>query len=177
MANRAIFLDRDGTMAIDVPYCSRPEDFELFPNTARAIKLLNEHDYKVIVITNQSGVARGYFTEDTLGRIHQKMLGKLAEEGARIDGIYYCPHHPNDNCECRKPKPKMVMQAVSEHDIDLKQSFMVGDKPLDIQLGKNVGCRTVLIPANTGETEVEPGSPDYTASDLLQAVLWIINQK
>jgi len=105
------------------------------------------------------------------------MLGKLAEEGARIDGIYYCPHHPNDNCECRKPKPKMVMQAVSEHDIDLKQSFMVGDKPLDIQLGKYVGCRTVLIPANTGETEVEPGSPDYTASDLLQAALWIINQK
>ncbi len=177
MANRAIFLDRDGTMAIDVSYCSRPEDFELFPNTARAIKLLNEHDYKVIVITNQSGVARGYFTEDTLGRIHQKMLKKLAEEGARIDGIYYCPHHPSDNCECRKPKPKMVMQAVSEHDIDLKQSFMVGDKPLDIQLGKNVGCRTVLIPANTGETEVAPGSPDYTASDLLQAALWIINQK
>ena len=177
MANRAIFLDRDGTMAIDVSYCSRPEDFELFPNTARAIKLLNEHDYKVIVITNQSGVARGYFTEDTLGRIHQKMRGKLVEEGARIDGIYYCPHHPNDNCECRKPKPKMVMQAVNEHDIDLKQAFMVGDKPLDIQLGKNVGCRTVLIPANTGETEVGPGSPDYTASDLLQAALWIINQK
>ena len=177
MANRAVFLDRDGTMAIDVSYCSRPEDFELFPNTARAIKLLNEHGYKVIVVTNQSGIARGYFTEGTLAQIHQKMRGELAEEGAGIDGIYYCPHHPDDNCECRKPEPKMVRQAVNEHDIDLKRSFVAGDKPLDIQLGKKVGCRTVLIASDTGETEAESCLPDYTAADLYEAALWIINQK
>ncbi len=177
MANRAVFLDRDGTMNKDVPYCHRPEDFELFPTTARAIKRLNESGYKVIVITNQSGVARGYFTEATLGRIHQKMLSQLAEEGARVDDIYYCPHHPDDNCECRKPKPKMVLKAVKEHDIDLRQSFMVGDKPLDIQLGKSAGCRTVLVPSDPGEVDAQPCLPDYTAADLYQAALWIIEQK
>jgi histidinol-phosphate phosphatase family protein len=177
VANRAVFLDRDDTMARDVPYCSRPEDFELFPNTAKAIKLLNEHGYSVIVVTNQSGVARGYFTEDVLDQIHRKMLRQLAEEGARIDGIYYCPHHPDENCECRKPKPQMVLQAVNEHDIDLKRSFMVGDKPMDIRLGQNVGCRTVLIPSDAGENDSKSSLPDYTATDLYQAALWIINQK
>jgi len=175
VANRAVFLDRDGTMAVDVAYCRRPEDFELFPTTAKAIRLLNEHGYKVIVITNQSGVARGYFTEDTLDKIHRKMRKQLDKEGARIDSIYYCPHHPNDNCECRKPKPKMILQAVGEHDIDPKRSFMVGDKPHDIQLGQNTGCRTVLIPGGTEEPAV--CSPDYTAADLYQATLWIIEQQ
>jgi len=177
VANRAVFLDRDGTMAADVLYCNCPEDFELFPTTAKAIKLLSEHSYKIIVVTNQSGIARGYFTEETLGRIHQKMLSQLSEEGTQIDGIYYCPHHPDDNCECRKPKPKMVLQAADEHDIDLKRSFVVGDKPQDIQLGRNVGSRTILIPSPPGENEPEPCSPDYTAADLYQAALWIIEQK
>jgi histidinol-phosphate phosphatase family protein len=177
MAYRAVFLDRDGTMNRDVPYCRRPEDFELFPDTARAIKLLNESGYKVIIITNQSGVARGYFTKETLARIHQKMRDQLAEKGAHIDGLYYCPHHPDDNCDCRKPKPKMVLQAVQEHDVDLKRSFVVGDKPLDIQLGQNVGCRTVLIPSDPGGAGPEPCTPDYTATDLYQAALWIIKQK
>lgn len=177
MAESAVFLDRDGTMNKDVPYCSRPEDFHLFPGTARAARLLNEHGYKVIVITNQSGIARGYFTEEMLGLIHQEMLNQLAKENARIDGIYYCPHHPDDNCECRKPKPKMILQAAAEHDIDLKRSFMVGDKPLDIALGQNVGCRTVLIPSDPVDTDSEPCSPDYIAPDLYKAALWIIEQK
>ena len=176
MANRAVFLDRDGTIAIDVPYCRRPEDFKLFPNIARAIKLLDEHGYKVIIITNQSGVARGYFDEDTLDRIHQKMQRELAERGACIDGIYYCPHHPDDDCECRKPKPKMILQAAKEHDIDLKQSFMVGDMPMDVQVGQNAGCRTVLLLPDTGENETG-STPDYIAPDLYAAALWIINQK
>ncbi len=176
MANRAIFLDRDGTIAIDVPYCRRPEDLKLFPNTAKAIKLLNEHGYKVIVVTNQSGVARGYFNEETLDRIHQKMRRELAEEGACLEGIYYCPHHPDDNCECRKPKPKMILQAAKEHDIDLEQSFMVGDTAMDIKAGQNAGCRTVLLSSNTAESEPE-ASPDYTAPDFYAAALWIINQK
>jgi histidinol-phosphate phosphatase family protein len=175
VANRAVFLDRDGTMAPDVAYCRRPEDFELFPTTAKAIRLLNEHGYKVIVITNQSGIARGYFNEDTLDKIHQKIRKKLGEEGARIDGIYYCPHHPDDNCECRKPKPGMVLRAVGEHDIDPRSSFIVGDRPQDIQLGQNTSCRTVLIMAGT--EEVALCSPDYTAPDLYQAALWIIEQK
>lgn len=177
MGDSAVFLDRDGTMNKDVPYCRRPEDFQLFPATSRAVRLLNERGYKVIVITNQSGVARGYFTEEMLGLIHQEMLKQLAKENARIDAIYYCPHHPDDNCECRKPKPKMILQAARDHNIDLKRSFMVGDKAHDIALGQNVGCRTVLVPSDPAESESESCSPDYIAPDLYEAALWIIKQK
>jgi len=139
--NRAVFIDRDGTINRDVPYCSRPEDFELLPGAAEAIKLLNEHGFKVVVVTNQSGIARGYFTEETLARIHDKMRRELAKHGARVDAIYYCPHHPEDNCECRKPKPKMVLQAAKDLDIDLSQSYVIGDDDKDIDLARRAGCR------------------------------------
>ena len=175
MANRAVFIDRDGTMAKDVNYCRRPEDFVLFPNTARAIKLLNEHGFKVIVVTNQSGIARGYFTEETLAQIHKKMKQELAEEGARVDGIYYCPHHPDDNCDCRKPKPKLVLQAAREHDIDLKRSFVVGDLSMDIELGKAAGCKTILL--RNSPQEDTGISQDYIASDLLEAAQYVLRWK
>ncbi len=156
-------------MAKDVPYCSRPEDFELFPNTAKAIKLLNEHGFTVIVITNQSGIARGYFTEETLARIHEKMKKELAKEGVWVDAIYYCPHHPDDNCDCRKPKPKLVLQAAKDLDIDLESSFVIGDLQMDIELGRAVGCKTVLI---RGQNEAI--DPDANASDLLEAAQIIL---
>ena len=177
MTNRAVFLDRDGTMAKDVNYCAHPEDFELFPNTAKAIKLLHEHGLKVIVVTNQSGIARGYFTEETLAQIHEKMNEELAKEGAWVDGIYYCPHHPDDNCDCRKPKPKLVLQAAKEHNIDLKRSFVVGDLEMDIGLGKAAGCRTILILPNPGDDDRKQMTPDYTTFDLYQAARWIVSQK
>lgn len=164
MANRAVFLDRDGTMAKDVHYCSDPADFQLFPNTAKAVKLLNEHDFKVIVITNQSGIARGYFTEETLAQIHEKMKGELAKESAWVDAIYYCPHHPDDNCNCRKPKPKLLLQAVKDFDIDLERSFVVGDLQMDVDLGKVVICKTILI--KQGDEIVDA---DAVAADLLEA--------
>ena len=171
--NRAIFLDRDGTMAGDVHYCSRPEDFELFPNTAKAIGLLNQDGFKVIVVTNQSGIARGYFTEDTLAKIHRKMKGELAKEGAYVDAIYYCPHHPDDNCDCRKPKPKLVVQAAREHDIDLEHSFVVGDLQMDIDLGKIVGCPTILI-SDQSSVNNRQSKPDAIAPDLLEAAQVIL---
>ena len=176
MGNRAVFLDRDGTMAKDVHYCSGPEDFELFPNTAKAIKLLNEHGFKVIVITNQSGIARGYFTEETLAKIHEKMKGELAKEGAWVDAIYYCPHHPDDNCDCRKPKPKLVLQAVRDFDIDLKCSFVIGDLQMDIDLGKAVGCKSILIgnPPLMDEVKIKP---NFAASDLPEAVQTILGDR
>ena len=177
MTNRAVFLDRDGTMAEDVNYCARPEDFELFPNTARAIKLLRESGFKVIVVTNQSGIARGYFTEETLAQIHEKMKEELAKEGAWVDGVYYCPHHPDDNCDCRKPKPKLVLQAAKEHDIDLKHSFVVGDLEMDIGLGKAAGCRTILISPNPGNDDRKQMAPDYTTVDLYHAARWIASQR
>lgn len=117
--HKAVFLDRDDTIARDVPYCSRPEDFELLPEAGEDIFLLNESGYKVIVITNQSGIARGYFTEVMLEMIHQRMRTALAVFGASMDGIYYCPHHPDNECDCRKPKPGLVFKAAWEHDIDL----------------------------------------------------------
>jgi len=107
--NKAVFLDRDGTMAKDVHYCSSPEDFELFPSTGKAISLFRKLGFKVIVVTNQSGIARGYFTKEILTKIHAKMEAQLARENTRVDAIYYCSHHPNDNCDCRKPKPELAM--------------------------------------------------------------------
>jgi len=176
VANRAAFLDRDGTMAKDVPYCSRPEDFALFPTTAKAIRLLNEHGFKVIVVTNQSGIGRGYFTEETLAQIHDKMKNDLAEEGAFVDAIYYCPHHPDDNCDCRKPKPKLVLQAATDNDIELSQSFVIGDLQMDIGLGKAVGAKTILVGDSLSNEEGKI-EPDAVVSGLHQAAEWIVRQR
>ncbi len=160
-------------MAPDVHYCSRSEDFELFPNTSEAIRLLNQSGFKVIVVTNQSGIARGYFTEETLAKIHEKMKKELAKQGAYLDAIYYCPHHPDDNCDCRKPKPKLVLQAAREHDIDLEHSFVVGDLKTDIELGKAVGCKTISI-GNQLPIDSEDTKPDAIALDLLEATRIIL---
>jgi len=163
--NRAVFLDRDGTIAKDVHYCRRPEDFVLFTDAARVIKLLNNRGFKVIIITNQSGIAHGYLSEETLGEIHKKMKEELGREGARIDGIYYCPHHPDANCGCRKPKPSLILQATRDFNIDLKHSFVVGDRQKDIELGKAVGCRTILVGA-LPLTNHKRAVPDAIVSDL-----------
>lgn len=142
---KAVFVDRDDTIAKDVPYCSRPEDFHLFEGVGRSIRRLNEAGYLVIMITNQSGVGRGYFSEETLGRIHAKMLRDLATEGGRVDAIYYCPHHPDARCSCRKPETGMLERAVAEWGIDLRSSFVVGDGDLDMMLGQRAGCRCIRV--------------------------------
>lgn len=141
---KAVFIDRDGTMAEDVHYCSMEEDFHLFPRTGEAIRLLNEH-YKVVVVTNQSGIGRGYFTEETLERIHWKMRRELAREGAYVDDIFFCPHHPDDNCDCRKPKPKLVYQAAIKHNINLAKSVVIGDTEMDAQLAEKIGIRSIIL--------------------------------
>jgi histidinol-phosphate phosphatase family protein len=162
--NRAVFLDRDGTIARDVHYCRRPEDFVLFTGAAQVIKLLNDRGFKVIIITNQSGIAHGYFSEETLGEIHKKMKEELGREGVRVDGIYYCPHHPDDNCGCRKPKPALILQATRDFNIDLKHSFVVGDLQKDIELGRAAGCRTILVGA-LPVTNSKRAIPDAIVSD------------
>ena len=168
--HKAVFIDRDGTIAKDVPYCSRPEDFELLPGAAEGIKLLNEHGFKVVVITNQSGIARGYFTEEMLARIHGKMQKELAKHGAHVDAIYYCPHHPDDNCECRKPKPKMVLQAALHLDIDLSQSYVIGDTEMDVELARQAGCKAGI---RVGEAE---GTGHRAAASFNDTVCWVIQQ-
>lgn len=173
MRNRAVFLDRDGTIARDVHYCRRVEDFEILPTVPKAIRLLNEHGFKVVVITNQSGIARGYFAEEILARIHKKMEDEFAEHNARVDAIYYCPHHPDDGCECRKPKTALFHKAAEDYDIDFQVSCVVGDMQMDIDAGKALGCKTVLVTTGTKPQATNP-HPNYTTSSLLKAAQWII---
>ena len=171
--NRAVFLDRDGTIARDVHHCRCPEDFEPLPTVPEAIRLLNENGFKVVVITNQSGIARGYFTEETLAQIHHKMEAELRKYDARVDAIYYCPHYPDDGCECRKPKTTLFHRAADELNIDFTCSYVVGDMQMDIDAGRTLGCKTVLVTTgpNGGSNITE--SPDYIAYSLLEAAHWI----
>ncbi|MCP4365048.1 MAG: HAD family hydrolase [Planctomycetes bacterium] len=176
MSKRAVFLDRDGTIVRGVEYLRTPEELELLPNAARAIKRFNEDGYLTIIITNQSGVARGFLTEETLAEIHKRLLGMLSEEGARIDAIYYCPHLAEGtveaysiDCQCRKPRAGMLQRAATEHDIDLSTSTMIGDTPADVMAGKAAGCRTVLVQTHGYDFDM-PEEPDHTAKDLLAAV-------
>jgi histidinol-phosphate phosphatase family protein len=173
--HRAVFLDRDGTIAKDVHYCRRAEDFHILPRVPQAIRLLNQHGFKVVVITNQSGIARGYFTEETLSRIHDRMKSDLQQDGASIDAIYVCPHHPDDECECRKPKPALLLRAAREIGIALDRSYMVGDDVKDVQAGRAAGCRTVWLTVDPAQ-QAHGASPlsHHVAADLFEAVEWLL---
>ena len=172
---KAVFLDRDGTIARDVHYCRRVEDFEILPHVPEAIRLLNREGYKVVVITNQSGIARGYFTEATLSLIHRKMTTTLERDGARIDAVYVCPHHPDEGCECRKPSPALIITAAADIGIALDQSYMIGDDPKDVRAGRAAGCRTVLLTADpTQRCDDLRGICDHAAPDLFEAVEWLL---
>ena len=176
--NKAVFLDRDGTMTEDVHYCRRPKDLLLLPNVGEGVSLLNKHGFKVVVITNQSGIARGYFNDQILGEIHNKMRRDLARYNASVDAIYHCPHHPDEGCECRKPKPKLAHQAMADLGIDPRQSYVIGDRLMDIELAQAIGSKSVLIANDLGISEIKDSSrpPDYIASDFGAAVKWIIKQ-
>ncbi len=161
--NKAVFLDRDGTIVEDNDgYINNPSRVKILPLASEAIKKFNEAGFKVIVITNQSGIGRGYFDGKTLGLIHQKMIELLAENKVLVDDIFYCPHIDEDRCTCRKPLPGMIAEAVLKHDIDLAESWAIGDSERDIAAGKNAGCRTILISNNkNAKTEA-----DYIAENL-----------
>ncbi|MEE9584238.1 MAG: HAD family hydrolase [Candidatus Brocadiales bacterium] len=176
MSKKAAFLDRDGTIVQGVEYLRSPEELVMQPNAARAIRKFNELGYLTIIVTNQSGVARGYFTEERLAEIHRRLLSMLSREGAHIDAIYYCPHLAEGtvkeysvDCQCRKPRPGMLQKAAREYDVDLSMSIMIGDTPADIMAGKAVGCKTVLVqPPGNGFEMAE--NPDFIAKDLMDAV-------
>ena len=189
MKQVAVFLDRDGTVSEEVGYVNHLSRFKLFPWTAEAIKKLNKAHIKAILVTNQAGVARGYFTEDLIIEVHNKLVEELAKTGAYLDAIYYCPHHPSAgqppyraNCECRKPKPGLLYKATDEHNIDLSRSFMIGDKYTDVELGQRIGVKGVMVMTGYGIGEYEyqrqnwPQMPDKIAENLLTAVDWIISQ-
>ncbi|MCI0692481.1 D-glycero-beta-D-manno-heptose 1,7-bisphosphate 7-phosphatase [candidate division KSB1 bacterium] len=181
MLNRCVFLDRDGTINEEVNYLSRPDQLRLIAGAAEAIKRLNQAGLKVVIITNQAGIARGYFSEAALQQIHLELIKMLRAQDAHIDAIYYCPHHPTagigvykKDCNCRKPKPGLLEKAARELNLDLHQSFIAGDKPADLQAGEAVGCRTILVRTGYG-LESEKGlaggefQPNHIADDLFEA--------
>ena len=179
MKKPAFFLDRDGTVCKEVNYLSRPEDLYIFPFAVEAIKLLNEKGFFVILITNQSGIGRGYFGEKDLNEIHQKLEKELVENKAKLDAIYYCPHVSEDFCDCRKPKSGMIEQAATDFEIDLENSWMIGDKIADVKAGINAKVKTCLVLTGYGKKEVEnlETQPDLIAENLLDAVEKIVNRK
>ncbi|MFP4105835.1 MAG: HAD-IIIA family hydrolase [Phycisphaerae bacterium] len=180
MVKKAVFLDRDDTILKDPGYLSDPERVELLPGVALAIKSLRQAGFMVVVVTNQSGIARGMLTEETLRQIHEEMRRRLDSKGAHIDAIYYCPYHPDGsvikyarNSDLRKPRPGMILQAARELNIDLKQSWMVGDGARDVEAGQRAGCRTIRIRHEEhhrpGEPEQETVQADFNAQNLVEA--------
>jgi D-glycero-D-manno-heptose 1,7-bisphosphate phosphatase len=155
---RAVFLDRDGTIGEEMGYVNHVDRFQIFPYAAEAIRQLNQADIPVIVVTNQSGIARNIFPESLVHEVHKKMVAQLAAGGAWIDAIYFCPHKSEDVCECRKPNPGLLEQAAREHALDLPGSWVVGDRYADLEMGHAAGSRGILV--MTGCTAPPgPGSP------------------
>lgn len=176
----AVFLDRDGTIADEVGYVNHITRFEVFPHAAAAIRRLNEARIPVIVVTNQSGIARGFFPESLVAEIHEKMKAHLSASGAHVDGIYYCPHIRENNCRCRKPLTGMLEQAAKEHNLELAGSTLVSDRYDDISMAQSVGARGILVLTGYGRGEHEwnrsrwPRMPDYVVEDLAAAVAVVL---
>lgn len=181
----AVFLDRDGTLIEEVGYLDRVERVALYPWSIDAVRALNRSGFRVIMVTNQSGVARGFFTEAVVDDVHRRIATLLEAGGARIDAYYYCPHHPDgkieryaQRCDCRKPARGLIDRAAREFGVDPACSFVVGDRWLDIQLARAVGARGVLVRTGYGLTEEswppETGAADAVVDNLIEAVSWIL---
>ncbi|TYB34063.1 MAG: HAD family hydrolase [Flexistipes sinusarabici] len=183
-----VFIDRDGTLNKEAGYINHIDNFKLYPFVYHGIRLLNHFNILSVIITNQAGIGRGYFTEDFLKDVHNKMFGLLEKNGAFIDGLYYCPHHPSSKlaeyavkCDCRKPKTKMLEKAVAKFSphVDTERMYVIGDKFSDIKMGYNFGCRTVMVKTGYGAGELmskdkDKPQPSKIEKNFLSAVLWII---
>src|SRR5947209_8789477 len=171
--SRAVFFDRDGTLMHDADYCSRPDQVHVFDGVAPALRQLRQAGFKIIVITNQSGIGRGFFTENDYRAVQSEVLRQLGT--GLIDATYFCPDVPDQPSKCRKPAPGMVLQAAREHDIDLSRSFLVGDKEIDAECAHNAGVRAIRV--RTGFDKMTEGSrADWVAEDLPAAAKIILNE-
>ena len=175
MTKQAVMFDRDGTIIVERHYLSRPNDVELIPGVAEAMSRLQVAGFALVVLTNQSGIAREFFELGDLEKVHDRLRDLLAAEGVDLDGIYYCPHHPEEQCCCRKPAPGMIEKAVEALGFDPEKSTMIGDKVCDIKLGESVGATTILVRTGYGRQIEREGvcKPDYIADDVVEAVRWI----
>ena len=179
---RAVFLDRDGTIGEELGYVNHVDRFQMFPYAAEAIRELNQAKIPVIVVTNQSGIARNIFPESLVHEVHQKMVAELAAGGAYVDAIYFCPHKSEDACECRKPNPGLLERAAREHALDLTASWIVGDRYADLEMGHAAGVRGILVMTGYGRGEYElhraawPRQPDAAAENLRDAVRLILQK-
>jgi D-glycero-D-manno-heptose 1,7-bisphosphate phosphatase len=186
----AVFIDRDGTINEQMGYINHVSRFVLLPGTAEGIRLLNRHQYLAIIVSNQSGVARGYFPMELIDRVHAHMKDLLAKEGANIDGIFFCPHYPRGivpeysvECDCRKPRIGLVQKACEKFDIDMKNSYVIGDRCSDIELAERSNLQGIMVTTGYGLGDIEyvlphkTFKPRHIAKDLLHAVRWIIERE
>ncbi len=174
--NRAVFLDRDGTIIAEKNYLSQITEVEVLPGIPSAIRELNRNNFKVIVISNQSGVGQGKFTQKKVEKINNYLKNLLLKKGAKIDKIYFCPHIPENNCSCRKPSTGLIHEAQKDFNIVLEKSYLIGDKASDIEAGYRAGCKTILVLTGCGEKEKEKSTPTHLASNLREAVKWILKK-
>ena len=183
----AIFIDRDGTISEEVGYVNHPTRYKVYPFAAKAVRLINRAGWLAFLVTNQAGVARGYFAEDMISVVHNLLVAELARGRARLDAIYYCPHHPTVGappyrfaCDCRKPQPGLITRAAAEHNIVLTDSWMIGDRASDIELARNAGVRGAFVLSGYGRGEWEHSrhtfthQPELVAENLLDAVTQIL---
>src|SRR5262245_8182638 len=190
MADIGVFIDRDGTISEEVGYINHLSRFQIYPWSARAIAVLYRNDLQAVLVTNQAGVASGYFAEELVIEVHEKLQQELAREDAHLDAIYYCTHHPTvgpepyrQDCNCRKPKPGMLFRAVKELDLNLNSSFVIGDRYSDIELAHNAGTRSIFVLSGYGLGEYEyqrqnwKVQPNWIADNLLEATRIFLRQK
>lgn len=174
---RFVLIDRDGTINVERHYLSDPDQLELIGGVGAALRRLRQAGFGIAIVTNQSGIARGYFDLARLEQIHQRLHALLAAENVTVDGIYICPHGPNDACDCRKPLPGMVNQAVAEHGFDPAQAVMIGDKEVDVALGHAVGALSIMVRTGHGAKESATTKADHIADDLPAAVDWLLQNQ
>jgi len=184
---RAVFIDRDGTISEEVGYVNHVTRYRVFPFAAEALRLLHDAGWLAVLVTNQAGVARGYFREELIGEVHARLAAELGRGGERLDAVYYCPHHPSvgeppyrQDCDCRKPRPGLIRRAAEDLGLDLAGCWMVGDRYSDVELARNAGVRSALVLTGYGRGELEhqshvwPRRPDLVAENLLEAAREIV---
>ena len=183
---RTIFLDRDGVINKDPggwaknSYVTRQDDFFFIDGAIEALKKLKEAGYRICIVSNQGGISKGHFTQEDLDSVNEKMLAEIEKGGGRIDELYYCPHHDKDNCNCRKPKTGLIEQAIKKADVELKNTFIIGDDVRDIELGKKMEMKTIFVLSgkrSLSDVKNWPAQPDYIKKDLREAVEWILGAK